>query len=94
MSIALRLAVGAAPIRLTANDDTTPYPETKAATNLLVKNTGVGTIYLGGPNVTVNTGFELPVGNIVSLTVAPSEEVYAVGGVGGSVQCLWLGVKA
>lgn len=48
-----------------------------------ILNSGAVTIYIGGPAVTISTGYELPSGSFVGLaTVA---EIWGIGGSAGSV---------
>lgn len=43
-----------------------------------VTNTGAGTIYLGGPNVTTSNGVPLSAGQTFSADLAPNDALYAI----------------
>lgn len=67
------------PVGTTATQIYTRRPTGPLATvQVLVRNPSASSVFLGGPTVTAETGFELPAGESVALTLAAGEAVYGV----------------
>jgi len=57
-------------------------PETRFDQTAILHNLGAGAIYLGGPDVTVNNGFKLDNGAVLTVPVGDYEALYAVAAAG------------
>ena len=57
-------------------------PETRFDQTAIIHNLGAGAIYLGGPDVTVNNGFKLDNGAVLTVPVGDYEALYAVAAAG------------
>lgn len=63
-------------------------PVDGSAQEILVHSTG-GTVYVGGPDVTVDNGYKMDVGDKETFLVHPGDEIYAITNA-GSVQIMML----
>jgi hypothetical protein len=81
--------VGVAPTLLT-----TAETDTQAGSRLHVRNgSATAAVFLGGSGVTTDTGYELPAGAAVALTLDSGDALYAVTAVGTvEVHVLRIGV--
>lgn len=73
----LRASTGTTRVLLTANED---QDMNKSSNWVTVKNpAGVGaTVFLGGPDVTTGTGFELPAGATLTLQLTHGDRLYGI----------------
>ena len=63
-------------------------PVDGSAQEVLVHSTG-GTVYVGGPDVTVDNGYKMDVGDKETFLVHPGDEIYAITNA-GSTQIMML----
>lgn len=57
-------------------------PETRFDQTAIIHNLGAGPIYLGGPDVTVENGYKLDNGAVLTVPVGDYEALYAVAAAG------------
>lgn len=73
-----RVTVGTTPTLLTGTEG-----DTYSGARLHVRNiSGTVSAFLGGSDVTATTGYELPVGGVLDVTLDAGETLYAVVAVG------------
>jgi len=57
-------------------------PETRFDQTAIIHNLGAGAIYLGGSDVTVENGYKLDNGDVLTVPVGDYEALYAVAAAG------------
>lgn len=68
------VTVTTAPTLLTVDTDT----DGRAGRSIAIRNTGVASIYLGGPSVTTSIGWELPAEEEISFDLGRLDVLYGV----------------
>lgn len=82
----VQLAVGTAPVELTAVDS-----DGNHAQSVLMTNVGAAAVFLGGAGVTTTNGYSLAAGASLSVDLTGDEKMFAVAAVSGSLHVLRTG---
>jgi hypothetical protein len=73
-----RLLVGLSPVPLSMADGNVVLNKMRASRGIMIQNLSDGNVYVGGENVTIQTGFRIGPNNVMTLPIDNPEFLFVV----------------